>query len=430
MNVHVFKLPDLGEGTVSAEVVAWLVKPGDVLKEDQPLVEMSTDKAVVEIPAPVGGRVLTISGKPGDVIAVGAELATFDTADTGAASSAAAAKAPGATVPAAAASAAPAAAAAAAKVQSAASGTGDPSQVRASPATRRRAQEAGLDLASVPGTGTSGRITPDDLKSALAARGDGARAPAAAAAPAAAPAGARMAAASAADVQEIPVIGIRRVIAQRMSESARSIPHFSYVEEVDISALHAMREHLNATAPKGAAPLSYLPFIVAALVRALQRYPQCNAHYDAAREMVLRHRAVHVGIATQTSEGLKVPVVRNADQLKLRALAAEISRVTTAARDRSARREELSGSTITVTSLGKLGGIASTPIINMPEVAIIGVNRAVERPMVVAGAIAVRRMMNLSSSFDHRFVDGADAAGLIQALRDLLEHPATIFMAE
>ena len=210
----------------------------------------------------------------------------------------------------------------------------------------------------------------------------------------------------------------------------RSIPHFSYVEEVDISALHAMREHLNATAPKGAAPLSYLPFIVAALVRALQRYPQCNAHYDAARELVLRHRAVHVGIATQTSEGLKVPVVRNADQLKFRALAAEISRVTGAARDRSARREELSGSTITVTSLGKLGGIASTPIINMPEVAIIGVNRAVERPMVVAGAIAVRRMMNLSSSFDHRFVDGADAAGLIQALRDLLEHPATIFIAE
>ena len=418
MSVHIFKLPDLGEGLVSAEVVAWLVKPGDVLKEDQPLVEMSTDKAVVEIPAPVGGRVLTITGKPGDVIAVGAELATFDTADTGAATASAAAKAP------AAASAAPAAATAAsataAQPQRATAPAGDLSQVRASPATRRRAQEAGLDLTSVPGTGTSGRITPDDLKSALAGQGDGTRVPAAA----------KPAGATAADVQEIPVIGIRRVIAQRMSESVRSIPHFSYVEEVDISALHAMREHLNATAPKGSAPLSYLPFIVAALVRALQRYPQCNAHYDAAREMLLRHRAVHVGIATQTSEGLKVPVVRNADQLKLRALAAEISRVTTAARDRSARREELSGSTITVTSLGKLGGIASTPIINMPEVAIIGVNRAVERPMVVAGAIAVRRMMNLSSSFDHRFVDGADAAGLIQALRDLLEHPATIFMAE
>jgi 2-oxoisovalerate dehydrogenase E2 component (dihydrolipoyl transacylase) len=413
MSRHVFKLPDLGEGTVSAEVVNWLVKPGDVLKEDQPLVEMSTDKAVVEIPAPVSGRVLSINGRPGDVIAVGAELAVFDTGDT------AAAPAPTArTAALAAAAAAPVARA------GAASATVDASGQRASPATRRRAQEAGLDLANVAGTGSSGRITPDDLQAALSARSGGGTtaAPAVAARPAVA--------ATTPGVEEIPVIGIRRVIAQRMSEAARSIPHFSYVEEVDISALHAMREHLNATAPKGAAPLSYLPFIVAALVRALQRYPQCNAHYDAARETVLRHRAVHVGIATQTSEGLKVPVVRNADQLKLRALAAEISRVTGAARDRSARREELSGSTITVTSLGKLGGIASTPIINMPEVAIIGVNRAVERPMVVGGAIAVRRMMNLSSSFDHRFVDGADAAGLIQALRDLLEHPATIFIAE
>ena len=405
MSRHVFKLPDLGEGTVSAEVVAWLVKPGDVLKEDQPLVEMSTDKAVVEIPAPVSGRVLTISGKPGDVIAVGAELATFDTADTG-----------GAKTPA-----APTTSAAG----PAATYAGDATQVRTSPATRRRAIEAGLDLAAVAGSGSSGRITPQDLQAALSARAAGGPAPTAvAAATAATPP------AAAAGIQEIRVIGIRRVIAQRMSEAARSIPHFSYVEEVDISALHAMREHLNATAPKGATPLSYLPFIIAALVRALQRFPQCNAHYDAAREVILRHGAVHVGIATQTNEGLKVPVVRNADKLKLRALAAEITRVTGAARDRSARREELGGSTITVTSLGKLGGIASTPIINMPEVAIIGVNRAVERPMVVAGTIIVRRMMNLSSSFDHRFVDGADAAGLIQTLKDLLEHPATIFIAE
>ena len=420
MSRHVFKLPDLGEGTVSAEVVAWLVKPGDVLKEDQPLVEMSTDKAVVEIPAPVSGRVLTISGKPGDVIAVGAELATFDTADTGGA------KAPAAPTTSAA---GPAATAAASKPGSppaahAATHAGDATQVRTSPATRRRAQEAGLDLAALAGSGSSGRIMPEDLQAALTARATGGPAPAAvAAATAATPP------AAAAEIQEIPVIGIRRVIAQRMSEAARSIPHFSYVEEVDIFALHGMREHLNAIAPKGAAPLSYLPFIVAALVRALQRFPQCNAHYDAAREVILRHGAIHVGIATQTREGLKVPVVRNAEQLTLRALAAEITRVTGAARDRSARREELGGSTITVTSLGKLGGIASTPIINMPEVAIIGVNRAVERPMVVAGAITVRRMMNLSSSFDHRFVDGADAAGLIQALKDLLEHPATIFIA-
>ena len=415
MSRHVFKLPDLGEGTVSAEIVAWHVKPGDVIKDDQPLVEMSTDKAVVEIPAPVSGRVLTINGKPGDVIAVGSELASFDTADTGAASPAA----PSPVVVPAAAGTTGAAAAATPK---------PPAAVRASPATRRRAQEAGVDLAAIAGSGTGGRITPEDLQSALAT--DVSMAPASARSAAPAPAPVAAPAVDVGAVQEIPVIGIRRVIAQRMSEAARSIPQFSYVEEVDVSALHAMREHLNGTAPRGSTPLSYLPFIIAALVRALQRYPQCNAHYDAKREMVLRHGAVHVGIATQTNEGLKVPVVRNAQQLKLRALAAEITRVTEAARDRSARREELSGSTITVTSLGKLGGIASTPIINMPEVAIIGVNRAAERPMVVAGGIQVRRMMNLSSSFDHRFVDGADAAGLIQALKDLLEHPATIFIGD
>ncbi len=411
MSRHIFKLPDLGEGTVSAEIIAWHVNAGDILKEDQPLVEMSTDKAVVEIPSPVSGRVLSITGQPGDVVAVGAELATFDTADSGEANPtpvAARASSSTATLEAQRGS-APGLANAA-----------DASPVRASPATRRRAQEAGVNLATVAGSGTGGRIMPGDLQSALAAT---ATAPTKAAPPA------PFREANTA-VQEIPIIGIRRVIAQRMSEAARSIPHFSYVEEVDISALHATREHLNSRAPKGAAPFSYLPFIVAALVRALKRYPQCNAHYDAARETVVRHSAVHVGIATQTNEGLKVPVVRNADQLSLRALAAEVSRVTSAARDRSARREELSGSTITVTSLGKLGGIASTPIINMPEVAIIGVNRAVDRPMVVNGTIQIRRMMNLSSSFDHRFVDGADAAGLIQALRDMLEHPATIFIGD
>ena len=424
MSRHIFKLPDLGEGTVSAEIIAWHVKAGDLIKEDQPLVEMSTDKAVVEIPSPVSGRVLTVTGKPGDVIAVGAELATFDTAAAAAGAVSKAQDSGPAPANAAAADATPGKQGAAKPSQTASESS---SQVRASPATRRRAQEAGLDLASVSGTGTSGRITPEDLQSALTARNDGARAPGKSAP---APGAVKSAGAATGDVQEIPIIGIRRVIAQRMSEAARSIPHFSYVEEVDISALHAMREHLNETASRGTAPLSYLPFIVAAVVRALQRYPQCNAHYDAARETVVRHAAVHMGIATQTNEGLKVPVVRGADQLKLRALAAEITRVTSAARDRSARREELSGSTITLTSLGKLGGIASTPIINMPEVAIIGVNRAVDRPMVVNGTIQIRKMMNLSSSFDHRFVDGADAAGLIQALRDLLEHPATIFIAE
>ncbi len=401
MNTHTFKLPDLGEGTVSAEIIAWHVKPGDVLTEDQPLVEMSTDKAVVEVPSPVSGRVLSINGKPGDMIAVGAELATFDTGANGAAAPATAANAGAAasspkTAPSTAATAAAAAAAA--------------GPVRASPATRRRALEAGIDLGAIAGSGPGGRIQPEDLSTRAAAP----------AAPSVAVNDERS--------EEIPVIGIRRVIAQRMSEAARSIPHFSYVEEVDITQLQGLRAQLNAAARPADATLSYLPFIVAALLRALQRFPQCNAHYDAARETLLRHRAVHIGIATQTAEGLKVPVVRNAQRLELRALAAEIGRVTSAARDRSARREELSGSTITVTSLGKLGGIASTPIINLPEVAIIGVNRAVLRPMIVDGQVQSRLMMNLSSSFDHRFVDGADAAGLIQAMRELLEQPATIFM--
>jgi len=410
MSTHVFKLPDLGEGTVSAEIVAWHVKPGDVLKEDQPLVEMSTDKAVVEVPSPVSGRVLSLAGKPGDVVAVGAQLATFDTAGT--------ANDPAAAViaPASAPTAAPMPASASATPPAAATTTSGP--VRASPATRRRASEAGIDLAAVSGSGPGGRIRPEDLHAAAA--------PVAVPTPGAP--GGPGARTTDERTEEIPVIGIRRVIAQRMSEAARSIPHFSYVEEVDVTALHALRDHLNARAGKGVTPLSYLPFIVAATVRALRRFPQCNAHYDATREVLLRHGAVHVGIATQTPEGLKVPVVRNAQRLELRDLAREMGRVTSAARDRSAKREELSGSTITVTSLGKLGGIASTPIINMPEVAIIGVNRAVERPMVIDGAVQVRRMMNLSSSFDHRFVDGADAAGLIQELKELLEQPATIFM--
>jgi 2-oxoisovalerate dehydrogenase E2 component (dihydrolipoyl transacylase) len=398
MSTHIFKLPDLGEGTVSAEIVAWHVQPGEVVTEDQPLVEMSTDKAVVEVPSPVSGRVLTISGKPGDVVAVGAALATFET-DTGAVTSS---KPPPAAATLARAAAAPATAAAPAATPGA-------TPVRASPATRRRAIEAGIDLSTLAGSGPGGRIQPQDLSARV---------------------GASASKASDERSEEIPVIGIRRLIAQRMSEAARSIPHFSYVEEVDITELRALREHLNAQAGKGVAPLSYLPFIVAALLKALQRFPQCNAHYDAAREMLLRHRAVHVGIATQTAEGLKVPVVRSAQRLELRALANEISRVTTAARDRSARREELTGSTITVTSLGKLGGIASTPIINLPEVAIIGVNRATDRPMIVDGAVQIRLMMNLSSSFDHRFVDGADAAGLIQSMKELLEHPALIFMAD
>ncbi len=441
MSRYVFRMPDLGEGTVEAEIVAWHVKVGDLVKEDQLMAEIMTDKAAVEVPAPVTGRVLSLTGAPGEMVKVGSDLIVFET-DAGAAAAAPSADEPAAAVPpeSAAAPAAPAtlaaptpkAAAPAATPPAAASrGNGHgaralaPSpaasgRVMASPATRRRAREAGIDLAQVAGTGPSGRITREDLAAAMTGRDPGA----APSARGAAPAGQRT------GTEEIKVIGLRRVIAQRMSEAKRNIPHFAYVEEVDVTELEALRRHLNGRRPEGAPSLTYLPFLVAALVRALRQFPQCNASYDAERNVLLRHNAVHAGIATQTPDGLKVPVVRHAEARGLWDLAAEMRRVSEAARTNKATREELSGSTITVTSLGKLGGIVSTPIINAPELAIIGVNKAVERPVVVGGAVAVRLMMNLSSSFDHRFVDGFDAAAMIQVLKEMLEHPATIFIPE
>ncbi|MGH8260309.1 MAG: dihydrolipoamide acetyltransferase family protein, partial [Steroidobacteraceae bacterium] len=295
------------------------------------------------------------------------------------------------------------------------SGAAESTRVLTSPAIRRRAQEAGVDLARIAGSGPHGRIVRGDLEAYVASGGAGSAA--------------EPARRAADETQEIRIIGLRRVIAERMSESARTIPHFSYVEEVDVTELERLRAHLNGRRPADAAPLTYLPFLVLALVRSLADHPQCNALHDASRGVIVRHRAVHVGIATQTSDGLKVPVVRHAERRSLDDLAEEIRRVSEAARINRATRAELSGSTITVTSLGKLGGIASTPIINAPELAIVGVNRAVERPVVVDGAIAVRRMMNLSSSFDHRFIDGHDAAAMIGALRERLEHPALIFVS-
>ena len=419
MSQYIFKMPDLGEGTVDAEIVAWHTKPGDLVAEDQLIVEVMTDKAAVEVPAPVSGTVVSVSGAPGEKVAVGSPLIVFelnDGARAGPAPAAPAAKAP--VAPAATAAPMPAAPVPAVPVQAApiarlapASPVTRLGRVMASPANRRRAHEAGVDLRTVAGSGPGGRIVRSDLEAAIAPS-----AVAKSAAVAAAP-----------ETTEIKVIGVRRLIAERMSEAKRNIPHFAYVEEVDVTELESLRQHLNLSAQKGAA-LSYLPLVVMALIRVLESFPQCNVLYDAARGVLVRHRAVHVGIATQTPDGLKVPVVRNAQALGLWAIAAEIRRLAERARTNKATREELVGSTITVTSLGKLGGIASTPIINAPEVAIIGLNKAVERPVVHQGAVAVRRIMNLSSSFDHRFVDGYDAAAMIQALKELLEHPATIFI--
>ena len=406
MTRFVMRVPDLGEGSVSAEVIAWKVAAGDTVREDAPLVELSTDKAVVEVPSPVSGLVVSVSGKPGDTLAVGSELAVFEVEGA----------LEGAGVPSAAPSARPASPAPSARpappappappvaVAAPAPATQDsllPARVMASPATRRRAAEIGLDLARVQGTGPGGRIVEADLERAQ--RGTP-------------------------GITEIPVIGVRRVIAQRMSDSKRNAPHFAYVEEVDVTDLEALRVRLNiARKAAGGESLTYLPFIARALAAALAGFPQCNAHYDAARNVLLRHAAVHLGIATQTPDGLKVPVVRDVARRDLDDLTTEIRRVTEAARSGRARREELSGSTITLTSLGKLGGIVSTPILNAPEVAIIGINKAVERVVVHHGEIAIRRIMNLSSSFDHRFVDGYDAAALIQALKARIETPQDIF---
>jgi len=433
---YVFKLPDLGEGTVQAEIVGWRVKPGDVVAEDDVLVEVMTEKAAVEVPSPVSGRVVSTTGGPGDMVPVGAELIVLDT--QGGAGEAAAAKPVAATAEQANnLRSAPTQAAAASRkagvVAAAAPGNGAglthstaarSGRVATSPAIRRRAHEAGIDLTQVSGSGPKGRIVRQDLDAYVARRSQlqPVQLKPADKLAAARPRSAR------GGTEEIKVIGLRRLIAQRMSDSKRNIPHFAYVEEIDVTELEALRGHLNGKLEPGAAALTYLPFLVLGLVRVLEAFPQCNALYDAERAVIVRHASVHVGVATQTAEGLKVPVVRDAQSRSLWDLAAEMRRVTEAARTNKATREELTGSTITITSLGKLGGIASTPIINAPEVAIIGVNRAYERPVVLDGAIAVRRMMNLSSSFDHRFVDGYDAAAMIQALKELLEHPAAIFI--
>ena len=430
MSRYVFKMPDLGEGTVSAEVVAWHVKPGDLVHEDQVMCEVMTEKAAVEMPAPVTGRVLSVTGQPGDMVAVGSELVVFDTDATSAASGdAPVSKAPAPPPPEpmtpqrrATDAASPAMQSRPAAVAASnGNGSGKSSRVMASPASRRRAAEAGLDLSTVTGTGHAGRIAPGDIDSALAA-GAAQGAPPSMNARANATRDARN------GTEEVKIIGLRRVIAERLTESAKSIPQYSYVEEIDLTRLEALRKHLNDRRPAAAPPLTFLPFIVAALARVLAKFPQCNALYDSARGVLVKHSAVHVGIATQTPQGLKVPVVRNAESRALHDLAAEIRRVSEAARANKSPREELTGSTITVTSLGKLGGIASTPMINMPEVSIIGINKAIERAVVVDGQITVRLMMNLSSSFDHRFVDGYDCALMIQALKDLLEQPATIFI--
>lgn len=407
-----FKLPDVGEGIAESEIATWRVAVGETIQEDQPLVDMLTDKAAVEIPSPVAGVVKELRGQAGDKIAVGAVLLVIETAGAGVDSkpvAAGPAAAPAVTVPELAAKAAQAVSAPlAAPLRE-----GKP---LAAPSVRKRARELGVDLALVPGSRRGGRVGHEDLENYC-------QAPVAVAAPAAVATPAR-----ATGVEQIRVIGLRRKIADAMQRSKQRIPHFAYVEEVDVTELEALRVHLNANKLAEQTKLTLLPFLMQALVKAVPSFPMVNATYDDEAGVVSRYRALHIGIATQTPNGLVVPVARHAETLDVWRAAAEIKRLADAARNGKATREELSGSSITITSLGPMGGIVSTPVINAPEVAIIGVNKMVERPMVRNGQVVVRTMMNLSSSFDHRIVDGWDAASFIQKLKSLLEHPATLFM--
>ncbi|CAM5792652.1 dihydrolipoamide acetyltransferase family protein [Castellaniella caeni] len=459
MGIHIIKMPDIGEGIAEVELVEWHVQPGDAVVEDQVLADVMTDKATVQVPSPVHGRVLALGGKVGEVMAVGSELIrlevegegnehTFKTraepaargAQAAAQAAAAATSVPApavhasaparavATPDAAAPEHAPHASAPAPMAMAARPAPGPhsashtPARLEgqrplASPAVRRRAWDLGITLQYVPGTGPAGRITHGDLDAWLA-RDRNATSN-------------RTTAAlyrSHDEETEVPVIGLRRKIAQKMQESKRRIPHFTYVEETDVTELEALRASLNARYSTERGKLTLLPFLARAMVLALREFPQINARYDDDAGVVTQYGAVHLGVAAQTPSGLMVPVLHHAETLDLWSCAAEIARLAVATREGKAARDELTGSTITITSLGPLGGIVSTPVINWPEVAIVGVNRVVERPVYREGQVVARKLMNLSSSFDHRVVDGMHAAEFIQCIRRYLECPALLFV--
>ena len=419
MAIHVIKMPDIGEGIAEVEVVQWHVQAGDNVSEDQVLAEVMTDKATIEVPSPVHGKVISLGGKVGELMAVGSELIRLDISEggedgqggQGSEGSQGSEEAPVSTPDRATASAAPPLRMA----QQIAN------RALASPAVRRRARELDIDIQQVRGSGPDGRITQRDLEAHQAS------APAQESKPEK-PRGPEPAYRVLTGQHEVPVIGLRRKIAEKMQESKRHIPHFSYVEEVDVTELEALRAKLNERRGNERGKLSVLPFLIRAMVVALREYPALNARFDDEAQVVTHYGAVHMGVATQTEAGLMVPVLRNAESLDLWSCAAEVARLAQAARTGKATREELMGSTITLSSLGPLGGIAATPVINYPEVAVVGVNRIVERPVIVAGAVAVRKMMNLSSSFDHRVVDGMLAAQFIQSVRASLECPALLFI--
>jgi 2-oxoisovalerate dehydrogenase E2 component (dihydrolipoyl transacylase) len=449
MGRYVFKLPDVGEGTAEAEIVAWHVKVGDQIGEDQNLVDVMTDKATVEMTSPVTGKVISIHGEPGQMAAVGSPLVELEVEGAGnVKAGATTTKAPSASLSPGTGGEGKGEGAAnvvplsktppqpnplslkGAREKTESTRPSNPAQIAASavpmrkpgdkpvasPAVRERAHELGVELQYVGGSGPTGRITHQDLDEYVARGGSGVS-------------GGRSSGYAQRDgIEEIKVIGLRRKIAEKMQDAKRRIPHFAYVEEIDMTELESLRTHLNATKRKDQPKLNVLPFLMRALVRVLPDYPQINARFDDEAGVVHRYAAVHIGIATQTANGLIVPVVKHAEVRDVWDSALEVARVASLARDNKASKDDLTGSTITITSLGALGGVVTTPVINHPEVAIIGPNAIIDRPVVRNGQVVVRKMMNLSSSFDHRVVDGYDAAEFIQKIKALLEHPATLFM--
>ena len=458
MGEHMIKLPDVGEGVAEAELVEWMVEIGEGVREDDVLAAVMTDKATVEIPSPVDGKVIWRGAAIGDVMAVGAPLIRLEVEGAGnvkpgaapapdpsagketpvngagpaptsiapapaaatpvAASSVAAA--PVAAAPVAPAPAAPApvaAASAAAAADPAASGAprAEGEKPLASPAVRKRAAEAGVDLRRVRGSGPAGRVTHGDLDAYFAEGAPAVRA---------------SGLARDMTITEVPVIGLRRRIAEKMTTAKSRIPHITYVDEVDMTALEDLRKELNETRREGRPKLTILPFLMRAMVRAIADQPHLNALYDDEAGVVRRHGGVHIGVAAQTPNGLMVPVARHVEARDLWDCAGEVSRLSDAARSGACSREELSGSTITITSLGAMGGIVTTPVINHPEVAIIGVNKMQIKPVWDGQAFRPRQVMNLSSSFDHRVVDGWDAAVFVQRIKSLMENPATIFIED
>ena len=419
-----FKLPDIGEGVVEGEIVTWHVEVGSPVSEDDAIVDVMTDKSTVTIPSPYSGTIVALNGEVGDMVAVGAVLVEFEsTGESGTESKASPepveaepsgevmpeapkteekeeeSRSPQPTTP--------------AVTPTATAPRAANSTVLASPAVRRRARESGIDLSMVSGSGRGGRIQQSDLDAVLATGGSSPSAPRSV---------------KRVGTREMKVVGLRRKIAEQMVISTSSIPHFSYFEEVDVTALEELRQLLNSGRVEGQPKLTYLPFIMLALSKAFERHKKCNAVFDDESGVVTEHDAVNLGIATQTDRGLYVPVVKHVEAMDVWQAATEMQRVTGSARDGTATLDDLSGSTFTITSLGRDGGLGATPIINHPEVGILGVHKARDMPVARSGSIVIRRIMNLSSSWDHRIVDGADGAALVQDLKKMLENPALIFM--